>query len=189
MTSIPTSTTIGGGRKRQRRQDWIDTAFRETTKLLEELPSDGARFLAPMPSVVSLRNAVKDPPSLPFSFAPRRPRRSNSNISTNTTANSGSGSSIPNEGGVEEEGDHNVAGDPDDDGATADGATRRDQHLRGGVYLQQPNVSAIQQHRRGQQHNNDGSLLTPNRGHYALFRGLEDLEDFDKLESELQWFL
>ena len=97
-TSIPTSTTIGGGRKRQRRQDWIDTAFRETTKLLEELPSDGARFLAPMPSVVSLRNAVKDPPSLPFSFAPRRPRRSNSNISTNTTANSGSGGSIPNEG-------------------------------------------------------------------------------------------
>ena len=185
-TSIPTSTTIGGGRKRQRRQDWIDTAFRETTKLLEELPSDGARFLAPMPSVVSLRNAVKDPPSLPFSFAPRRPRRSNSNISTNTTANSGSGGSIPNEGGEEEEGDHNVAGDPDDGGATADGATRRDQHLRGGVYLQQPNVSAIQQHRRGQQHNNDGSLLTPNRGHHALFRGLEDLEDFDKLESELQ---
>ncbi|OEU16046.1 hypothetical protein FRACYDRAFT_146297, partial [Fragilariopsis cylindrus CCMP1102] len=30
------------------------------------------------------------------------------------------------------------------------------------------------------------SLLTPNRGHHALFRGLEDLEDFDKLESELQ---
>jgi len=186
------ASATSGRRKRQRRQHWIDTAFRETTELLEELPSDGARFLAPMPSVVSLRNAVKDTPALPLKFAPRI----NSNITasaTNSTTNDGSGNnntSTMNDEGVSNDDDH-IEGESENhynerhNPGDGDSASHRDQQLRG-IY-QQSNISVINQHRRGQQHNdNDGSLLTPNRGHHALFRGLEELQDFEMLESELK---
>ena len=45
-------------RRERQKQEWIDEAFSTTTELLERLPEGGASLLAPMPSVVSLRNVI-----------------------------------------------------------------------------------------------------------------------------------
>lgn len=56
--SKPESSSSTSSNRQRRRQAWIDDAFRATTELLEDLPPDGDKFLAPMPSMVALHNAV-----------------------------------------------------------------------------------------------------------------------------------
>ena len=182
---VPDSPTMSIEEKRQRReQDWIDGAFTKTTELLEDLPADGARFLAPMPSVVTLRNAVVPPPPLPMIFAPRRKR----NIYSSGT------SDIPSTVGTlgvenitsNNSNDNNNAAE-EGDSSSVDAVSHGTGNLRGGLVFQQSNV---REHNNSDLESNisnsNSSLLTPNRGHHALFRNLEDLEGFDKLESELQ---
>ena len=214
-TSRTSHDSDSGGRKRQRRQNWIDTASHETTELLEAIPSGGVNFLFPMPSVVSLHNAVKDPPPLLFTVAARR-RRSHSSSRNNANNSSSNRASAPTNNSrdivsdssnnnnnsnistsnVERGGDGGNNNDNNinnnhvevesERNPNNDGSYHRDEHVRG--IHQQPTVNAIQQHRRGRiySENGIGSLLTTNRGHHILVRNLEVLEDFEKSESELK---
>jgi hypothetical protein len=214
--AIPTSAKPTIEEQRERlKKDWIDGSFAKTTALLEDLPADGARFLAPMPSVVALRNAVVQPPPMMI-FAPRRRRNSYSSGTSdipsaagtlggeNVVASSNTNVNIHN---------MNTNANNNTNNATAAAAAATEQegapsifepaaveqpfaaHAGGGNHLrilrspnarERINTDDIDTVNTINTNTTNSSLLTPNRGHHALLRNLEDLEGFDKLEFELQ---
>ena len=161
-------------RRERQKQEWIDEAFSSTTELLERLPEGGASFLAPMPSVVSLRNAIA--PQTPLNL--RRTRGETPSV-TSGTVNSHSTSQTGSSSG---EGVSSV----DAVVAPASIPLRSEGISYPIPAMSNPNATDMVDSVALNSHSNNSSLLTPNRGHHALFRNLEDLEGFDKLESDLQ---
>lgn len=172
-------------RMQRKQQKWIEDSFAATTELLERLPADGARFLAPMPSVVSLRNAVVPVP--PLSINLRRSRNTNTETTTIVSSTSSASGTLAGEtvntddAVIAESAGNSVQADISYPIPTA--RERNDININIGDLVDGNNNNAAINNASTHSHS---SLLTPNRGHHALFRNIEDLEGVDKLENDLQ---
>ncbi len=171
----------------RKQQAWISDSYNATTELLERLPADGARFLAPMPSVVSLRNAIVSPPPLPMNLRRKRGTDATTIVSSTSSASGTLAGETVNTGGTVNTDDAVVG---ESNGNSQADITYPIPHARNNNVIDDPPLdnssnSTVSIPINASTHSQN-SLLTPNRGHHALFRNLEDLEGFDKLESELQ---
>jgi Putative zinc finger in N-recognin (UBR box) len=151
-------------------------AYDATAQLLESQRC--TEFLAPFTSVVNLRNAVTEPPVLDIAGTIPTTREDGTIVTTTTSLGSGSGS----------RGSHDIL---DYEDIVQQHPLPRPGGIRGGV-LRHPGLG------NSSSNNNTNnaagnvmamhvpSLLTPNRGHHALFRALEEFESLEKQETTIQ---
>mmetsp|Transcript_14841 Transcript_14841/g.41321 ORF Transcript_14841/g.41321 Transcript_14841/m.41321 type:complete len:2002 (-) Transcript_14841:1881-7886(-) len=187
--------------RQSKRQFLVDSANRETTRVLTDLPSERVRFLAPMPSVVALHNATVATPLSPMQISPLRNRTGYGTVDaplgtaggTTMNNNEDNSTNINNNST-----NTNINNNTNNSAASADGGNMNNTNAVTGHDGVAPAAASVYQQlrlqREQQLENTDvednvygnSSLLTPNRGQQALYRGLDHLTELDKLESELK---